>query len=58
MDNWKADYAMRKNLQNKPTFWEGAWKMVTSQEWDEIGKSWVITTLKAPSDVLTNAIKK
>ena len=55
-DNWKADYALRKSLQPKPTFWEGTWKMVTSQKWDEIGKSWVITTLKAPASVLSNAI--
>lgn len=55
-DNWKADYSLRKHMQQKPDFWEGAWKMVTSQKWDEIGKSWVITTLKAPADVLTETI--
>ncbi len=55
-DNWKEDYSLRKNMQPKPTLWEGTWKMVTSQKWDEIGKSWVITTLKAPADVLSKAI--
>lgn len=57
-ENWKEDYSMRKHLQQKPTLWEGAWKMVTSQKWDEIGKSWVITTLKAPADVLTDSFLK
>lgn len=55
-DNWKEDYSLRKDLQQKPTFWEGTWKVVTSQKWDEIGKSWVITTLKAPADVLSKAM--
>lgn len=57
-DNWKKDYKLRKSLQPKETIWEDGWKMVTSQKWDEIGKSWVITTLKAPASVLTDAIKK
>lgn len=58
MDNWKADYSMRKHMQPKPGLWEGAWKMVASQKWDEIGKNWVITTLKAPANVLTESILK
>ncbi|MCQ2187557.1 MAG: hypothetical protein MJY73_04330 [Bacteroidales bacterium] len=57
-ENWKKDYKLRKRMQPKETIWKGGWKMVTSQKWDEIGKSWVITTLKAPADVLTDAIKK
>lgn len=55
-DNWKADYISRKKMQPKQTIWEGTWKMVTSQKWDEIAKSWVITTLKAPAEVLSNEI--
>lgn len=55
-DNWKVDYKMRKSMQPKPSFWEGTWKMISSQKWDEIGKFWVITTLKAPGNVLSNEI--
>ena len=57
-DNWKKDYKLRKSMQPKETIWKGSWKMVTSQKWDELGKSWVITTLKAPAGVLTDAITK
>lgn len=55
-DNWKEDYALRKHLQPKPTLWEGTWKMVTSQKWDQLSQSWVITTLKAPANVLNSTI--
>ncbi len=56
-DNWRSDYKNRKKLKPKSTLLEGTWKVVTSQKWDEISKTWVITTLKAPADVLNKQIK-
>ena len=30
--------------------------MISSQKWDELSKQWVITTLKAPTNVVTKEI--
>ena len=53
-EHWKDDRKRREKLQPSESFMTRAWQMVTTQRWDEITKSWVITTLKAPAGVLTN----
>jgi hypothetical protein len=36
---------------------EQSWQMISSQKWDELAQSWVITTLKAPvSKISTDVI--
>lgn len=57
--NWKQDRKRRKELQPKENFLARSWQVVSSQQWDEITKSWVITTLKAPAGIITkDAIDK
>lgn len=51
--NWKSDWKQRQNAVNDENFFQRSWKTVTSQRWDEIAKRWVITTLKAPADIIT-----
>ena len=52
--NWKADWRQRQNADNDENFVQRSWQMISSQKWDEISKKWVITTLKAPADMITN----
>lgn len=54
--NWKKDRNKRKKLTPKEGFFPTLWKTVTSQHWDEITKSWVITTLKAPAGVINEEL--
>lgn len=54
--NWEQDFKRRQKMLPKENFWAKTWKTISSQEWDEIGKSWVVTTLKAPADVLTKEV--
>lgn len=57
---WKADYKHRKQLaKTNKSLLEQSWQMVSSQKWDELAQSWVITTLKAPaSQISTDLINK
>lgn len=54
--NWKADRKRRKNLLQSDSFFNTVWQTISSQEWDEITKSWVITTISAPAGVLSKEI--
>lgn len=54
--NWEQDFKRRKKMLPKEKFWAKTWKTISSQKWDEIAKSWVVTTLKAPADVLTKEV--
>ncbi len=55
-DNWKADRKRRKSLQGKENVFASAWQSVSSQRWDELTKSWVITTLQAPAEIITRDV--
>jgi hypothetical protein len=52
--NWKADWKKRQNAEKDKSFVQRSWKTISSQRWDEISKQWVITTLKAPADIINN----
>lgn len=56
--NWKADRKARKKMQPSVNVFNVVWKTVSSQEWDNITKAWVITTISAPTDVIENEIRK
>jgi len=56
--NWKPDWNKRKSAANDENFLQRSWTTVTSQRWDEISKRWVITTLKAPADIITTDLLK
>ncbi len=57
--NWKADRKRRKKLVPSDDFFSSVWQTVSSQHWDEITRSWVITTISAPAGVLSKeAINK
>lgn len=58
-DNWKQDQKRRKGMQHNDNLLARSWQIVSSQQWDELSKSWVITTLKAPAGIITkDAIDK
>lgn len=54
--NWKQDRKMRNSLKPRQSFWSSAWQTVSRQHWDEITKSWVITTLSAPAGVISGEL--
>ena len=57
--NWKQDRKRRNELKPKQDFLAHSWQVISNQRWDEITKSWVITTLKAPAGIITkDAIDK
>ena len=56
--NWKNDWKQRKDADNDENFLQRSWKTITAQRWDEISKRWVITTLKAPADIITGDLLK
>lgn len=55
--NWKQnrEQRMKKASEGKNVF-VSSWQFVTSQKWDEITKSWVVTVLQAPADVMSNEL--
>jgi len=54
--NWKSDWKLRQDADNDENFVQRAWKMISSQKWNDITKQWVITTLKAPADMMTEDV--
>lgn len=54
--NWKKDRKRRKEMEPKEGFFTGVWQTVSSQQWDEITQSWVITTLSAPAGLISNKL--
>ena len=54
--NWKADKKKRKKMTPSDGFLTTVWKTISNQQWDELTRSWVITTLMAPANVLSNEL--
>lgn len=57
-NNWKADSKRRKKMQPSKDFFTNVWQTISSQRWDELTKSWVITTISAPAGLIGNEIKE
>ena len=58
---WKEDYKYRKELAKagkRENLIDQSWQMVSSQKWDELAQSWVITTLQAPAEKISSDIIK
>jgi len=55
--SWKADRKKRNKMKPKENYFTTLWETVSSQKWDEITRSWVITTLSAPAGVITSEMK-
>jgi hypothetical protein len=51
--DWKSDWKRRQDAANDENFMQRSWKMISSQHWDALSQQWVITTLKAPADMIT-----
>lgn len=56
--NWKDDWKKRQNARNDEGFMQRSWQTISSQRWDEISKKWVVTTLKAPADLINKDLLK
>lgn len=54
--NWKTDYKARQKAAKNGTFAERLWKVIKKQVWDAEGKKWIITTVKAPVDMVVGDI--
>lgn len=55
--NWKQNREKRiKKASEGKNIFITSWKFITSQKWDEITKSWVLTVLQAPADIISNEI--
>ena len=55
---WKQDAKRRRKMEPKISLWQQTVQFVSNQKWDEITKTWVVTTLKAPASVLTDEVIK
>ena len=59
---WKEDYKMRKNMlkaaqkQGNQNFLAQANKFITKQEWNQTLQQWIVTMVKAPTQVISNKI--
>jgi hypothetical protein len=56
--DWKNDWKRRQDAEDDENFMQRSWKMISSQRWDDISKQWVITTLKAPANMVTGDLLK
>ena len=54
--NWKKDRKRRKEMEPSEDILTRSWQVVSSQQWNELTKQWVITTLKAPADIITKDV--
>ncbi len=56
-NDWKTDRSKRKKLAEKnDDLLNNVWQTISSQHWDEITKSWVITTVSAPAGILSKEV--
>lgn len=55
-NNWNEDRKRREAMSPKEGFLSSVWQTVSSQQWDDITQSWVITTLSAPAGIITNEL--
>ena len=57
--NWKKDLKKRKEMERQNRHLgivDRTWKVVSSQHWDALAQTWVITTLKAPVSIVTSDV--
>lgn len=55
--NWKQNRKARKKAQKQDdNLLTTSWQFITSQEWDEITQSWVVTVLQAPADIISSKL--
>ena len=55
-NNWKKNRKERKKAAKDGNLLTNSWQYITMQEWDEITKSWVVTVLQAPADIISNEL--
>ena len=48
--------AISLQFPEEPNFFVSSWQTISNQRWDELTKSWVITTLKAPASIITKDV--
>lgn len=57
LDNWKRNRELRmKKASEGKNYFTSSWQFITSQDWDEITHSWVITILQAPADIISDKL--
>lgn len=55
--HWKQNRKARRKAQKKSEdLLSTSWQFVTAQKWDEITKSWVVTVLQAPADIVSDKL--
>ena len=56
-ENWKQNREQRiKKAEEGKNVFISCWQYITSQKWDEITKSWVVTVLQAPADIVSREL--
>lgn len=55
-ENWKKDRKYRKSITPHDGLMANVWESISTQKWDEITRSWIITTLSAPAGVISNKL--
>jgi len=57
--NWKADFKARQKWERRETpVAKRMMKVVKEQVWDNQGKKWIISTIKAPADMVVKDLNK
>lgn len=55
--NWKQNRKERKKAaKGNKNLLSNGWQFITMQNWDEITKSWVVTVLQAPAEVISSEL--
>jgi len=57
-ENWKNDFKARQKAAQDGAFLDRVWKVVKTQVWDRESKKWIITTIKAPVNMMQEDINK
>ena len=56
-NKWKKNRKARKKKgSDGKNVFTSSWRFITSQDWDEITQSWVITVLQAPADLVSEEL--
>lgn len=56
-DNWKENYKQRRKFyEDESNLLSNTWQFITSQQWDAITESWILTMLQAPAGVVSDEL--
>lgn len=56
-ENWKENYKKRRKFYgDNGNILTNSWQFITTQQWDELTESWILTVLQAPADLISDEL--